>query len=522
MKVTLLNKLFILFLMLAANMNGYVCAQEVKHKMYPKAFKASSPDKILLKENNTVYFLTTEVSGTTGGESMILNSASMDGTVKSEKIKLPKAAEGAKDKDAKLYSFNNKIIAFVEGVNKKEGTRDFYAVEFDKTTLSAKPTVKKLVSAEKSSNGLFNGQSYSCIFSPDSKKLAVILKTSNKSEITVLRCFLFDEAFNNIETFDLDKNLANAFFTSLYTPGSDYLLSAYGIYNSTITEDISRLYLTNQGELVLAMGGSGSDNSRIGIIGKDKPVQYVNLNLPKGQSGSIFCQRTGNAVFVKSNLLDNEGKPAGMYLAKFNLDTKKVEFEHSEKYSSDFLNEYKDKDVYITQGIDKTTTLGIVHSETGRTYVFDQSIWTDRLSSDNSINYHTGNLIISCIDKSGSLVYRETLLKLGHSSMFDRLAFIPVVDGDKLYVLFQDQESNLATWKSGEIKAPGLRKDAILSVAAFDPSGKQTRANTNIYDQKSRLFIRTDHSTFVNHKKALIMLFNRNKEEGTFVEVELK
>lgn len=496
-------------------------AQNLEHTIYPKKFKADVPGKILLKENNTVYFLTTAISGTTASESIYLNSLSKDGTLKSKKVKFPKSATGAKEDRATFCAFNGKVMAFVEGVDKSNDTRDFYAVEFDKTTLVVNPEARKLVSSDKMKRGLFSDQRYSILVSPDTKKLAVVLRANSKKDYTDFQCTLFNENLDKGTPVDLPTELASEFYASMLFIGSDYLLASYDIYNSSIFDNISRVYLSNQGELIFAIDGKDSKKHQIAIADKNK-VKYVELNSGDKNLDQIFCQRVGDDLFIKSDIKNSEGEKTGMYVAKFNLDSKEVEFEHSDMYSAEFQKELKDRNVAITRGIDKTITLGVIHSESGLTYVFDQYIWTDRSSSDNSITYHTGNLIISCINKEGKLAYRQLLLKGGTSALFDRLAFIPAVKGDKLYVFFQDHEENLNTWTTGTIKIPSLRNNCVLSVAVFDASGKQSRINSNIYDQKSRLFIRTDHSKFINDDKVLLMLFNRNNSEGTFVEVKIK
>jgi hypothetical protein len=486
-------------------------AQTLDYKISTNSFTGYSPGKIILNEAGTTYFLTSD--GT------VLNSVSMDGKVKAVKVKFPKSAEGAKEKSASFVTFNNKMYALVDGINKVNETRDFYAIEFDKTTLLATSEPKKIASIEKTKTGLFSGQMYSYAISSDQKKMAVLVRGNLKEKLVVFRYFLLDQDLKNIETFDLDRALCDAFYSYRdFNP-------AYGLYNTSILDNLSRMYLTNQGELVFAISGSKDKNLRLAIA-DGKTIKYIDVSNNKNLN-NLFSQRIGNTLFVKSNIMDSEGQSEGLYLAKFNLETKKTEFEYNEKYSSECKTYYHDKMITPDVGFDKTATVGILQSESGRIYIFDQKAWTERVSMRNPntnqkqtlITFNTGPMWITCIEKDGKLIYREKLLKRGISNKYDILAFIPICEGDRIHILFHDSESNITSSPTGEIQ-PG--NDEILSDAIFDNNGKQKRVNTNIYDQKLRLFIRTDLSTFVNQGSALLMLFNSSKDEGKFVEITIK
>ncbi|MFL5730896.1 MAG: hypothetical protein ACJ75J_15515 [Cytophagaceae bacterium] len=489
--------------------------QSFTYKLSPAFFKATNPEKIVLQENGIVYFITKEISGTTSAEKLLLNSMSADGKVTSQKIKFP-SIKGADEKDASIISFNGQIIAFVNDNNKATDTRDFYVVEFDKATLLAKPAGKKLASVEKK-GGLFSGQSYSYQISPDAKKVSVI-ETHVVDKKRVGKCYMFDDKFEKTETFDLNEELLANYYPSILYGAA---LLDYYFYNVWIKDQIGGIYLNNAGELFFVIPGSKTSKSQINVINKSRTVEYVNFNNQNSSLSNTFFQRIGDMICIKSDIM-TEDKKTGMYVCRFNLTAKKIGFEYYEKFGPEYTDKYFDRNPGNVRNFNKTSILGMVISESGRTYIFDQTLWTDHLSGDGSMGFHTGNLLITCIDNSGKLVYRKSLLKLGDSYEFDRLAFIPILDGDNLHVLYQDHEENLTTWTTGKIKTPGLKSGVILTDALFDKEGKESHSNTNVYDQKMRLFIRTDMSTFANQRSALLMLFNKNTSEGKFVEVGWK
>ncbi len=525
-----------LFFILVLQVN----AQPVSHKMGATQFNADGGGKILLTEGSKTYFVVTEKNGEMESGQRSLYCVDFNGESRSEKIQFPKGVNGTKVKDAQFISFNNKLVALVMGKNKKAGTRDVYAIEFDKVTLLAKPSITT-VASEKVTKGF---ASFSYLISPNSKRLAINIMSKTATASIYQHV---DANFGRGKKIEFDVNLFSG--TTVDAGFAFALVRNMRIQNSSLKESNNQMNLTNEGKLVVVSYSNSLEVTIVENDGKSRKVLPIDKSTKLGYR---FVQRLGNDLYIKSDIIDGTKNRIGMQLVKFNLETEKYEFSKNHQFDTNLKKLYNTKwnnpskkeiqnKAMMSSGLGafgisvsavnsnrKYLTFGMTKSVSGRIYIFDQQFWESGLGEDlvtgieGRLVSHTGDIQVTCLDNKGAFVYREKILKLGRSYAFGKLSFIPIVKDDELHVLIHDREENLTTWKSGSIKETGVKAKIILSDVVLDKDGKQSRVNTNIYDQKKRLFIRTDHSNFVNVDSALLMLFNRNRAEGKFVEVTVK
>lgn len=380
---------------------------------------------------------------------------------------------------------NGKMNLFSSLINKKLKKKILYHQTIDKNSLALNSDQKQIAETEFVS--FFKGGNILIDKSIDNSRILIsCFPARNDAKPKTVDYLVFDQDVKLLwqKNITFPKELEFMYYNTRHvTKGGSIAITPSLLENTIPGYDFST--------------ADQNSNYKVLLINKEGSIEQFDLVLDKVYGKKIQFRISDNDELICAGMYRKDAKATntsdGVFYFKIDPLSKKIT-KTVKEFPIEFITKYlsKKREENLTKKDDQGKDLGIydfnitsLHlKKDGGCYYIAEQYDTDRDMKNTGVGdgnvttevtFYYRSIVVISFHKDGDLQWMESIPKVQVAYDNVYLSFVPVLNKDELYFLFNDHAENQQLWQTGKFKNFTSKEAGCVTLVKLDKTGKQER-----------------------------------------------